>query len=173
MRSLSWFFALLLLAVIAPRAMAHPFHLCTGEMEFNLQTGRWEVALKMHPSDLETAIRKRTGKKIDVTAREGSPEVIDYLTKHFQLRCEEPAREEEPVKIEFVGAELERGWLWVYFELPAPQGKGLVSLTHAILLDDVDKQANSVLVRNHGKRATLHFTSAKRTAASELLSAGK
>ncbi len=160
-------------AMAASPAFAHPFHLCSGEMEFNTKTGRWEVAIKLHPSDLETAIRKKAGKKVDVTIKEGSPELLDYLTKHFALSIAEPAEKadkNEQGKIEFVGAEMERGWLWLYFEIPAPEGKGAVSLTHTILLDEVEKQSNTILVRNSGKRASLHFSKEKRVVGSELLS---
>lgn len=157
-------------AMAASPAFAHPFHLCSGEMEFNTKTGRWEVAIKLHPSDLETAIRKKAKKKVDVTIKEGSPELLEYLTKHFALSIAEPAEKKEQGKIEFVGAEMERGWLWLYFELPAPEGKGAVSLTHTILLDEVDKQSNTILVRNSGKRASLHFSKEKRKVEHELLS---
>lgn len=159
----------------ASTALAHPFHLCSGEMEFNPKTRRWEVAMKMHPSDIETVIRKRTGKKIDVAAKEGSPELVDYLSKHFQLTCAEPAKAPtnttEQQKLDFVGAEIERGWLWVYFEVPAPEGKGEVTLTHSVLLGEVEKQSNTILVRNQGKRASLHFNAEKPKVASDLLSA--
>lgn len=150
-------------------AFAHPFHLCSGEMEFNPKTKRWEVAMKMHPSDIETVIRKKSGKKIDVAAKEGSPELTDYLSKHFQLTSDEPAKGDAQQKLEFIGAEIDRGWLWVYFELPTPEGKGAVSLTHSVLLDEVEKQSNTILVRNKGKRASLHFTSEKRKVGSDLL----
>jgi hypothetical protein len=156
-------------------ALAHPFHLCSGEMEFNPKTKRWEVAMKMHPSDIETVIRKKTGKKIDVAAKEGSPELVDYLSQHFQLTAAEPAKaaaeNRAEQKLEFIGAEIERGWLWVYFEIPAPEGKGAVTLTHSVLLDDVEKQSNTILVRNKGKRASLHFSSDKRKVGNELLAA--
>ena len=164
---------------ITSTALAHPFHLCSGEMEFNPKTKRWEVAMKMHPSDIETVLRKKTGKKIDVAAKEGSPELVDYLSKHFQLVCAEPAKSKpaennaaeksEQQKLDFVGAEIERGWLWVYFEVPAPEGKGAITLTHSVLLDEVEKQSNTILVRNKGKRASLHFSTEKRKVANDLL----
>jgi hypothetical protein len=159
------------IALAASQAHAHPFHLCSGEMEFNAKTNRWEVALKMHPSDIETALRKKTGKKVDVAAKEGSPELSAYLTKHFQLTRAEPAKSDEQPKLEFVGVEIERGWLWVYFELPAPLGKGPVTLTHSVLLDEVEKQSNTILVRNKGNRASLHFSSEMRKVGNELLAA--
>jgi hypothetical protein len=157
-------------AMIASPIFAHPFHICTGEMEYNAKTKRWEVAMKMHPSDVETAIRKKTGKKVDVAVKEGSPELVEYLSKHFRLLRSETSKGAEKAKLEFTGAEMERGWLWVYFELPAPEGEGAVSLTNTILLDDVEKQSNTMLVKSGGKKASLQFTSEKRVVGSELLS---
>lgn len=153
--------------------LAHPFHVCTGEMEFNAQTKRWEVAMKMHPTDIESAIRKKTGKKIDVAVKEGSPELTEYLATHFQLSCAEPAKKASEAKLEFVGAELERGWLWVYFELPAPEGKGAVSLSHTVLLDQVDKQINTMIVKKGGKKSSLQFTVQKRKAECEYFTASE
>jgi hypothetical protein len=166
-------FAAALGIITSASAFAHPFHVCTGEMEYNAQTKRWEVSLKMHPSDIEAAIRKKTGKKVDVAAKEGSPELTDYLTTHFQLSCAAPAKIGSKAKLEFVGAELERGWLWVYFELPAPAGKGAVSLSHTVLLDQVDKQINTMLVKKNGRKSSLQFTIEKRKAENALLTAAE
>ncbi|MFN3190474.1 MAG: DUF6702 family protein [Aureliella sp.] len=66
-------------------ASPHPFHISVAEMEFNPETKRFEVSLKMHASDLENAIAQRTGKRIDVEVEGGEAEIIDYLNDHFFL----------------------------------------------------------------------------------------
>ncbi|MEM8732813.1 MAG: DUF6702 family protein [Planctomycetota bacterium] len=74
----------------AALAWTHPFHISLAEMEFNADTKRFEVSLKMHAADLENAIAQRTGKRIDVEEDGGEEQIIAYLNEHFFLFAFEP-----------------------------------------------------------------------------------
>jgi hypothetical protein len=186
----------------------HPYHVCVGEMDWNAERGRWEVALRLHPSDLQTAISQLAGRRMEL---DGSPEVerwvLRYLCQHFGwvgLDEEERPRplagesaaaaaelgqrlsassqpsppEEAPVaQLSWLGSELEKGWMWLYFELPPPvppetaEGSAAterqepplqLGLRHSLLLDLVEDQTNTLVVRVGTRRQTLRFTAQRR-----------
>ena len=51
----------LCLGFVGP-VMAHPFHASIAEAEFNADSGKLEVALRLHPVDLEAVLREKHGK---------------------------------------------------------------------------------------------------------------
>jgi hypothetical protein len=71
--------------------MAHPFHLCVGQMKWNSETQVWEVSLRLHPQDLEaamTAERATQGAtdKASIEDPNFSQDVTRYLQRYFYLR---------------------------------------------------------------------------------------
>ncbi|MFN7737611.1 MAG: DUF6702 family protein [Pirellula sp.] len=60
----------------------HPFHVCIGQMEWN-DSDRWEVALRVHPQDLEKELSKVVGKSISMEDDEFPKFVTDFLNDQF------------------------------------------------------------------------------------------
>jgi len=78
---------LLLLAAIASKAWAHPYHESVAELEWNQTSGRWEVALRVLPEELEDAVSAFTGKQSIIDATPGMDQAIAaYLQHRFQIR---------------------------------------------------------------------------------------
>lgn len=61
---------------------SHPFHVCIGQMEWN-DSDRWEVALRVHPQDLEKELSKAVGKSISVEDEQFPQLVTDFLNDQF------------------------------------------------------------------------------------------
>ncbi|MFO0922017.1 MAG: DUF6702 family protein [Pirellulales bacterium] len=156
-------------------ASSHPFHLCVGEMEWNEVDKKWEIALRLHGSDLQTAVSRLAKKRVEVDAdKKEIPEVTQYLKSHFllvnrELKSEELEREWELGKgpkelseaqqsqLEWVGMENDRGWLWVYLELKPPTDGKNFFLVHRLLMNDVEDQTNTLLIRRGEQRQSLKF----------------
>jgi hypothetical protein len=82
--------------------VAHPFHVCVGQMTWNVEAKHWEVSLRLHPQDLERAMKAwRTSslsptstpaeieaalKGCSVEDREFEELVLTYLDSQFFLR---------------------------------------------------------------------------------------
>jgi hypothetical protein len=73
-------------------------------------------------------------------------------------------------RLELVGTEASRGWFWVYFRLyeskpespegsPSAKADRIRFLHHTILLDQVEDQSNTLLVRQGNLRKSLTFQS--------------
>ncbi|GAB5404256.1 MAG: hypothetical protein Aurels2KO_24870 [Aureliella sp.] len=136
------FYTLMALSLVnAANAGVHPFHLSTAEMEMNAKSGRVEVALKIHGSDLERALTAiNNGKRVSIGDDGKAHSLIEsYLNQHFVLAAEvkmlrdhkhassndkpDESSRKTPDRVstaEVVGSEFRNNWLWVYFELELP-----------------------------------------------------
>ncbi len=165
---------------------AHPFHICIGEMEWNQETLSWEVSLRIHPDDLQRAVSRCAGERIELKlGEESQPQVMSYLQSHFYLRSGDEgsnvrqldsqgnstqASQSEASRVEgsdsahthrstlkWHGSEMEKGWMWIYLELTPPQALGPLHLVHEVLLDDVEKQSNTMVILRGDKMQSLRF----------------
>ena len=154
---------------------AHPFHLCVGQMKWNVESKVWEVSLRLHPQDLELAISKerfrdQPGKKISIDDEDFQEAAIEYLNRHFFLRSsplamnkeefkailhsqtKEKEREDSPVDqstLKWVGKESEKGWLWIHFELTQPTvdlERQKIWFVHRLLVQSVERQENTIAI---------------------------
>lgn len=163
----------------------HPFHVCVGQMQYNAQTSRWEVSLRVHPRDLELALTDVHRRSVSREDKDFPEQALDYLENQFllmhypdsqdmkviQSRVSElaPARSLEDKdkaiasrsRLEWIGMESERGWLWIHLELIPPQSdssKGRLYLVHRIFLDRIEAQENSVaILYTRRDRSSLQF----------------
>lgn len=154
-------------------AIHHPFHISTAEVEYNPTSNRLEVGLKCQSMDLERALGRLAGKKIDIEKDAAVDELVTrYLTDRFYLAAapiaskdkaastditpEVPEPPKQPIK--FVGKEFETTWVWVFFELPVPAGDEPLVLVNRVLFEVNTGQINTSLIRYEGKRDALKAT---------------
>lgn len=151
-------------AVQAASPALHPFHISVAEMEYNAKSKRIEVSLKLHSTDLDNALSADLGKRVDVEKDKVDKELTKYLEGHFYLLPESAAKAEEitektPLsKVHFVGKELDKGWLWVYFEMELPKSDEPLALVNTVFLDRIKDQINTVSVRANAKRESMKMT---------------
>ena len=64
----------------------HPVHATFAEAQWNHKTTEIEVSLRLRGMDLESAISKTTGKKVDLEKSTNIDQLIeDYLAKNFYV----------------------------------------------------------------------------------------
>jgi hypothetical protein len=94
--------------------LAHPFHVCVGQMTWNAEAKHWEVSLRLHPQDLERSMKAwRTSslspnstpaeieaalKGCSVEDREFEELVVNYLDSQFFLRRAPVAMQKEELE---------------------------------------------------------------------------
>lgn len=114
---------------------SHPFHTSIAEVDWNGQTGSFEVALSLWPLDVEELLRERlagqgetVGFDLDDPSRreEIDGHLRDYVLSKFRLTVmpavtegqeEGSAGNREPSKYEWLGSEFEKDAIWVYFRV--------------------------------------------------------
>lgn len=143
----------------AAYAAAHPFHTSVAETEWNAETKRLEVALRVTPEDLEAALTKRAEANVRLEDAEGVDElIVEYLNEHFTLRQQNDSDEEaKPLKLTWVGKEISTKAAWLYFEIDAPKGVEGLEFANRLLIDEEESQINTVVVRDGQRKTTLRF----------------
>jgi len=129
-------------STISSKLARHPFHSTQAEIEWNSETGRFEVALSLWPIDVETALKEDA----DLRNVHAGPVDLDdvslhtlldpalerYVRQRFALVLQLPREIELPAEqdgsprrspvaeLEWFGFEVEKDSVWCYFELVPP-----------------------------------------------------
>jgi hypothetical protein len=161
------------LICLAPNVNAHPFHLCVGQMKWNANRQIWEVSIRLHPQDLEAAMTKQLRLEqpnvtVDIDDIEFPKQAIQYLNRNLfvrrtpeamkideiqailKLRKEEDSKAiEDRSKLEWIGMESEKGWLWIHVEMKSPRAepeKHALWMINRLLMDHVERQENTMSI---------------------------
>jgi hypothetical protein len=144
---------------VAQRASAHPFHVSIAEAEWNAESKRLEVAMRVAPEDLEAALTNRAETKVRLEETEDvDKQITDYLNDHFTLRKPETEDEEaKPLELHWIGKEVTTKSAWLYFEIDAPDGVAGLELTNRVFVNEEETQINTVVIREGKQKTTLRF----------------
>ncbi|MEM7235467.1 MAG: DUF6702 family protein [Planctomycetota bacterium] len=146
------------LLLAASAAIAHPYHVTLAEAEFNVETGKLEVALRVTPEDFERALSHETGGPVDLEKTEDiDATIFRYLVESFRVR----AAGGEDGKIHWLGKEVELKWAWLYFEVDLPGGLLGAELTNELFFEQFARQLNTVQLKQGEWKTSLSFTAQK------------
>ena len=146
--------AFLLVCGLQVSALAHEQKTALTDILFNYRTGNLEIAHRLSLHDAEHTLYKATGLDEDLTQSSKAREAFaKYVAERFHLS----SKGNNKWKLSMVGQEIDRGFLWVYQEIPIPTSISTFSIENKILHNVVKGQVNTLNVRNKGKVTTLVF----------------
>ncbi len=98
----------------AGSAAAHPYSTSRGEIDWNAESGSFEVALAVLPEELVQMVGAERGEPffLDASA-ECDRAIAGYLSRHFALQTADG----ETARLDWVGKEISFEATWLYFEL--------------------------------------------------------
>ncbi|QDV38963.1 DUF6702 family protein [Tautonia plasticadhaerens] len=135
---------------------AHPFHVTIAEADYDAESGMLEVALRIYnPGDLEEALGRRLGERVDLERTEDVDEaILAYLED--SLVVERP--DGERAALAWVGKEVTVKTAWLYLEIPLPDGPEGATFTNSLLFEVEPDQVNTMVFGRGKDRASLRFT---------------
>lgn len=123
----------------------HPFFISLTEMRFNPQTKKMEIAQKIFWDDLEMALTKEFGDKVDfLNPRDKAKlenQIKTYLTKHNRLWVNG-----KPLSVNYLGYEVDDEAAWFYLESSSTDLPKDMEVQCSVLLDEQNAQQNIVHV---------------------------
>jgi hypothetical protein len=135
-------------------AAAHTFHTSLTRMDYNAAEKTAEITIQVFAHDLEKAIEKRAGKRVNL---EKSPDsvklMLGYLSDRFILKN----KAGETQKFVWVGKEQSADSIWLYVETPMPEGLAGATLENSLFFELANDQVNLVTARFDGKKVDLAF----------------
>jgi hypothetical protein len=135
-------------AAIAQVAAAHTFHASIAQVDYITAKKSCEVIVWIHGEDLERRMKQSEGPLATLDKEKDAEKFVrEYLRTHFELKD----RAGRALPMQWVGLEVRTHFVAAYFESPAPNGIGDVTLTNRILLAMLPDQVNTVKVKVDGK----------------------
>lgn len=135
----------------------HPFYLSVTELKYNDKGKTIEVACKMFSNDLEGALKKLSGKKVDIIHPKDKKEVekllFDYITKRLSIQING-----QPRSLKYVGYEKEEDVIWTYMEIEKCEKPKSLSVNTSLLYDFLAEQINLVQVEVGSFKKSLKVT---------------
>lgn len=150
-----WILSMMMIGLVCltgdDEAVAHPYHICVGQMEWNSESKVWEVSLCLHPQDLERAMKQwrlasvkqplsdsqlvELQKGCSAEDPEFEKTIPEFLQGEFYFlalpkdsrltdakeRIENKDGKSPVSRMKWVGKETEKGWLWLHFEVTPPK----------------------------------------------------
>jgi hypothetical protein len=142
-------------------AALHPFHSSVGEAQWNGESKRLEIALRLDPRDLDAALSEQEERRV-VLERESDEAaqklLIKYLKQHVWLEREGT---EPRGGFHWVGREDQPRHVWVFFELAPPEGDGELRMGHRVLMEVEPTQTNTLILLHAPGRPALRFSRQK------------
>jgi len=145
-------------ALLAGSLLLHPGHSTRVELQWNLQSERIELAIRIDHADLEAALRKRLGRAVrveELTDEQAQQWIAPYLRETLRIDHGKLA----PEQFSWIGWERKRASSWLYAELsPAEPPAAELSLKILTLLE-VEPELNHVVTLRRGHGQTSHVLS--------------
>jgi hypothetical protein len=139
-------FSVILLSALS--AQAHKFYMSITEINYNAQTDKLEVIIKLFTDDLEVALREGSEKKLYLgTEKEASSSdslMADYVSRHFILNAGK-----QPLPYDFLGKEYDQDYTWLYLEYELDTSLKDLFLRNSLLMAAFPEQVNKVNYRLH------------------------
>ncbi len=130
---------------------SHPFYLSVTDMKYNESNKSMEIACKMFTNDLEGALKKTTGKKVDIINSKDKKEVekilFDYITKRLSINLNG-----KTMTLKYIGYEKEEDVIWTYMEIESCEKPKQITITTSLLYDFIKDQINLVSFEMAGNK---------------------
>lgn len=148
-------FLIIALPWLVPRsAEAHQQKAAVTRVLFNTNSGNLEVMHRFLLHDAEHAVQQLFDPAADILASETSREQFAaYVTERFALLDANGST----LPLQYVGQEIDGGFLWVYQEMPLPETQTTLSVVHNALRDVWPEQNNLVNIERNDTIQTLNF----------------
>ena len=155
--------AVLVLAALLPATplFAHQLKEAVTRVLFNPRTGNIEVMHRFILHDAEHATRKIFDGEVDLL---GSAAARDRFETYVHERFSMSDQDGTHLDLKPVGNEIEGRYLWVYAEVPIPEGLTALTLSHDALRDVWPDQVNLVNVERDKKVRSATFDQGRQEA---------
>ena len=142
--------------LVAASAWAHGVHASLTSLDYNTESKGLEITIVMTADDIETLLRRDTGKQIELDRTVGAEKLVyEYVKKCLILR----AADGEQVTLEWVGMEVRTAKLTVFVEAKAlPEGPSGMRVRNDLLFETLPDQVNMLAVkRDHKGKSSDHL----------------
>ena len=153
------FLSIALLVIALPASIsAHQQKHAVTRVLFNPNTDNIEVMHRFFIHDAEHAASEIFGERQTLLESEQSRELFSsYVINRFSISAGYDSGEEEALQLQYVGAEVDGQFMWVYQEIPASREITSMTIVNLALRDVWSDQSNLVNIERGGEVYSLTF----------------
>src|SRR6056297_3111921 len=145
-----------MLACVFLLVMLHPVHETAAEVQWNSESKRLEVALRLDMQD-EQWIRRQMTKSGD--SEKTSSWALKYLSQRFRIARLPQQNHPDSTRYHWIGRSEEGAHRWWYFEIQPLDGQVPQWIDQRVLLDRESNYTHRVLILNHTPPRAVNVTS--------------
>ena len=135
----------LLFCGLASNTLAHEQKAALTRVVFNANTDNLEVMHRFFLHDAEHAARQLFKESINMLESADDRELFaSYVRNRFSISTISKNGEETALKLDYVGQETDRRFLWVYQEISAPNDVTGLTIFNTVLRDVWSDQSNLI-----------------------------
>lgn len=132
--------------------LLHPVHETVAEIQWNPDSGRMEVAMRLHALDRQW-LEKRYRR--DRTEQQWA---VEYLRQRFRVTPRPPQGEPDATKYHWLGRQRDGAHVWWFFEIEPPENQRPQQIEHQVLFDREPNYTHRVLVLEGQERRSIELT---------------
>jgi hypothetical protein len=133
----------LLLVLFSFELEAHPFYISLTDMVYNDDRKRIEIAQKIFWNDMEVALSNASGQQVNFL-RPKDPEKLEQIIEKYILHHNKVEVNGKPVKLSYLGHEIEEDAAWFYMESEEIASPKQVIVFNSLLIADFPTQQNII-----------------------------
>lgn len=138
---------LLVASAMAAALWAHTYHFAVVQVDHNTQSRRLEFVVTLHADDLEEALRRRTGRAIEIDRTKDAEALVQaYVRDKLELR----GPDSKAATLRWVGMEVKLHFVTAYLEAPAPARTERLTARADFFFDLFADQVNTLRLRRDG-----------------------
>ncbi len=139
-----------------PNLKAHPLHVSTTEINYNIENLSLEIAIKVFAEDIESALETVGQYRIysNLAKKEKQKEqlMITYLNKHFIVWINQKKQD-----LGYIGHEYEDEFIWFYVEIQNIDVDEIMTIQQTIFMDLFPDQSNHIYYSREEIKKTFVF----------------
>jgi len=123
-------------------SLLHPVHETLSEVEWNGDSKRLEVAIRLHQLDeqwLKKRYRRQGGEH-----RGDSAWAMDYVSRHIRVAALPKVGETDDTKYRWIGRQIDGAHVWWYFEIETKEGSPPDCTNRVLILNENPKRSLSL-----------------------------
>jgi len=132
--------------------LVHPVHETISEIQWNRESGRLEVAMRLDVLDQQWLSKRYSRSEPE------SRWATRYLRGRFRVTPRPQNQQTDETKYHWIGRQAEGRHVWWYFEIEPPDRQPPKWIEHRVLLDREHNYVNRVVILDGVKRRALTLT---------------
>ncbi|MBC7745965.1 MAG: hypothetical protein H7096_12785 [Flavobacterium sp.] len=132
---------------------AHKYYTSITQVEYNVTTQSAEVIMNVFSDDLLLAISNQNKRVVKMTDKDFTTLTYHYLDSRFAIKD----TKNHQLKNEYVGLEVNRDMVSIYFEIRSVRELDMVSIKQISLLETNKEQTNIVNLRSGKQKTSMVF----------------